>query len=231
MNNHSHPGFDKHAAKKYDHHNDFMAPIFENLFYLMKAILNELPPTSKIICVGVGTGTEIIELAETFPAFTFVAVDPSDSMLAVCKNKLQKLNLLERCNLIHGYVQDLPHTSDFDAALCILVGHHTSKDGSDRHNIFSGIAKRLKPNGYFINAEMSFDLSSNIFQDTMEKWKSMLRRNNTPEEKIQSLPQMMKEHLSILEPKEVERLFTANGFKIPIQFFQSFLIRAWYAQK
>lgn len=217
-------------AKSYDQ-NSFMISINQNLHDLIKAILNDLPSKAKILCVGVGTGTEVIMLAEAFPEFTFVAVEPSESMLEVCRDKLQKLNLLDRCRLIHGYVQDLPDEGGFDAALCLLVLHHTSKDGSDRQKIVAAIAKRLKPMGYFISAEISFDASLSTFQSTMEKWQSLLRRSDAPEEKIQTLPKMMGEHLSIQTPADFENLLAINEFEAPIQFFQSLLIRAWYAQK
>jgi tRNA (cmo5U34)-methyltransferase len=231
MHNHSHPSFDKQTAKKYDQNSTLMAPIFENLYYLIKAVLNDLATSSKILCVGAGTGSEIVELAKAFPGFTFVGVDPSDSMLEVCRSRLNELKLLDRCKLVHGYLQDIPETDEFDAALCLLVAHHTSKDGSDRQKIFSGVSRRLKPNGYFISAEVSVDTNSNTFQDIMKKWQSLARRNGSPEEKVQHLPQMMMEHLSILSPSEIESLFMANGFGAPVQFFQSLLIRAWYAQK
>ncbi|MNJ94900.1 ubiquinone/menaquinone biosynthesis methyltransferase [compost metagenome] len=221
--------FGKDRAKSYDQSNTFMAPINANLHHLIKIILSELAPHSKILCVGAGTGTEIIELAEAFPQFTFVAVEPSASMLEVCREKLQKLNLLDRCKLIHGYVQDLPGEDEFDAALCLLVLHHTSKD--ERPKIIAAIARLLKPQGSFITAELSYDSSSRTSDDMMKKWQVMSRRSGSPEEKVQSLPKMMKEHLSIQSPSEVESMLETNGFATPLQFFQSLLVRAWCAQK
>ena len=158
-------------------------------------------------------------------------MDPSESMLEVCRERLQELNLLDRCELVHGYIQDLPDVEDFDAALCLLVLHHTSKDGKDRNKIIAGIEGRLKPSGYLIAAEISYDLSIGTSQDLMEKWQSMLRRAGSPEEKVQSLPKLMKEHLTILAPAEIEKILLVNKFETPVQFFQSLLIRAWYMRK
>lgn len=230
MNNHSKlDSFGKDRAKFYDQNNIHLMPIFENLYYLIKILLSEISPNSKILCVGVGTGNEIIELAEAFPKFTFVAVDPSISMLEACQDKLQRLNLLDRCKLIHGYIEDVPETHEFDAALCLLVLHHVSLE--DRIKIIAGISKRLKSAGYFIFAEISIDFSTSTFEDIIEKWKSLIRISGSPEEKIQNLPSMMKEHLSIQAPLEVERMLVTCGFSIYVQFFQALLIRAWYARK
>lgn len=229
---HSHSkldSFGKDRAKSYDQGNSHLNPIFSNLHYLTTIVLSELPPNSTILCVGVGTGKEIIELAEVFPGFKFVAVDPSESMLGVCHENLQKMNLLDRCELIHGFIQDVPDTENFDASLCLLVLHHVSLN--DRAEIYNGISKRLKTSGYFICAEISYDLSSSAFIDIMEKWKSLIRKSGSSEDKIESLPKMMKEHLFIQTPNEVEHLLVANGFKEPVQFFQSLLIRAWYSKK
>ena len=68
MADHKIDSFGKERAKAYDQSNSFMAPIYENLHYLITVILSELVPHSKILCVGVGTGTEIIKLAEAFPS-------------------------------------------------------------------------------------------------------------------------------------------------------------------
>lgn len=221
--------FGKDRAKLYDQGNSHLIPILANLHYIIRIVLSELPSNSKILCVGAGTGLEIIELAEAFPKFTFVAVEPSESMLQVCQEKLQNLNLIDRCELICGAINDVPETCDYNAALCLLVLHHTSLE--DRTKIVTGILRRLKTLGYFICAEISYDHSSKAFADIVEKWKSLIRKSGAPEDKIQNLPKMMREHLFVQTPSEVESMLIANGFIEPIQFFQSLLIRAWYSQK
>ncbi len=232
MKNHSKlDSFGRDRAKSYDQSNRHFLPIYENLHYLIKIILGELAPKSKILCVGSGTGTEIISLAKAFPEFSFVAVEPSESMLKVCRERLEGEGLLDRCMLVNGFVSDLGRDKDFDAAICLLVLHHTSNDGSERLGIVSGISERLKSEGYFINAELSYENDSEISVDLMEKWKSLNRISGAPEEKIKMLPKMMEEHLSIQSPKEVENMLENNGFYSVVQFFQSFLIRAWYAKK
>lgn len=221
--------FGSERAKSYDQNNTHLIPIIQNLHYLIKILLGEMAPNSKILCVGAGTGSEIIEIAIAFPTFTFVAVEPSESMLEVCRDKLSKLNLLDRCDLICGNIENVSKAHEFDAALCLLVLHHTSLE--DRTKIVTGVYKRLKTSSNFVCAEISYDLSSSAFGDIIEKWKSVIRRSGITEEKIQHLPEMMREHLSILAPSEVERMIVSSGFKEPIQFFQSLLIRAWYARK
>lgn len=221
--------FGKERAQTYDQSNRHLELINSNLHYLIEILLNGLPQDSRILCLGVGTGSEIIALAKAFPSFTFVGVDPSESMLQVCRDRFHSLGLNHRCQLVHGFVQNIHLDEQFDAALCLLVLHHTSE--SERKSIVVEISKRLKPKAYFITSELSVDFADKTSKELMENWKSLSRKAGTPEEKIQLLPEMMKQHLSIVPPSEVENLLERNGFETAIQFFQSFLIRAWYARK
>lgn len=223
--------FGKDRARSYDQSNRHLQPVYENLHYLIKVILSDRPHSSRILCVGSGTGTEIIELAEAFPGFSFVAVEPSASMLEVCRDRLKERNLLDRCTLVNGFVRDLPEDAPFDAAICLLVLHHTSKDGAERQDLVAGVSKRLKPGGCFLSAELSYDPRPGQAGDLMETWKSLNRMAGSPEDKVEALPQLMEKHLSIQSPADVEKTLENNGFPRPVQFFQSLLIRAWYAKK
>ena len=105
MHNHIQPhpkpdSFGKDHAHNYDQNNTYLAPINAALHYLIEILLSDLKSQSKILCVGAGTGTEIIALATAFPTFTFVAVDPSEAMLEVCRDRLQSLGLADRCEFV-----------------------------------------------------------------------------------------------------------------------------------
>jgi tRNA (cmo5U34)-methyltransferase len=51
--------FDKQASS-YDQQWSKMAPINDALHLLMSTALSELPPQANILCVGAGTGAEIL---------------------------------------------------------------------------------------------------------------------------------------------------------------------------
>jgi tRNA (cmo5U34)-methyltransferase len=234
MNNNKHPqphihSFGEEHARSYDQNNSYLTPINANLHYLIEILLTDLKSESKILCVGAGTGTEIIALARAFPKFTFVAVDPSGAMLNVCRERIENLGMSDRCQFVTGVVDDVPEIEKFDAVLCLLVLHHTSE--YERQGIVSGIAKRLKENGYFISSELSADLAASTAGNVMKNWKFLSRRAGISEEKIQILPETMNRNLGIMSPFDYENLLRKNGFDLPVQFFQSFMIRAWYAQK
>ena len=59
--------FDQERASSYDKRFAKLAPLRDALHLLMRVILSELPTDAHILCVGVGTGSELIYLAQNFP--------------------------------------------------------------------------------------------------------------------------------------------------------------------
>ncbi len=222
--------FDKQASETYDQRIKPIAPIIDNLHFLIRLILKDLPSDAHILCVGVGTGTEILELAQAFPYWRFTGIDPSASMLDVCRKRLQQSGLLTRCELYHGYLSDLPKIERFDAILSLLVAHFL-KDSRERQAFFNGMAARLKVAGYVIHAEISYDLSAAEFPDIGKKWKALHRVAGASEERVANILKTLQEDVAVLPPVSTEHLFRSSGLPMPIPFFQSLLIRAWYAQK
>ena len=221
--------FDKQASESYDQRIKPIAPIIDNLHFLIRLILKDLADPH-ILCVGVGTGTEILELARAFPSWRFTGIDPSASMLDVCRRRLHQADLLTRCELYHGYLSDLPKIERFDAILCLLVAHFI-KDSRERQALFSEMTARLKTAGYVIHAEISYDLSAAEFPDIGEKWKALHRVAGASEERVENILKTLQEDVAVLPPASTEHLFRNSGLPMPIPFFQSLLIRAWYAQK
>ena len=74
--------FDQQAPI-YDQQWAKVAPLRDALNLLVAAVFSELPPDARVLCVGAGTGSEILYLASRFPGFYFTAVEPSGPMLEV----------------------------------------------------------------------------------------------------------------------------------------------------
>ena len=62
-----------------------MSPINNALYFLLESVFAELAVDAHILCVGAGTGKELIHLARKFPHWQFTAVEPSGAMLSVKK--------------------------------------------------------------------------------------------------------------------------------------------------
>jgi tRNA (cmo5U34)-methyltransferase len=221
--------FDKQASLAYDEKNRRLAPISDGMHFLIRLLLLGLPARSHILCVGVGTGAEILSLAKEFPEWTFVGVDPSAEMLEVCAERLKSAGVANRCELIHGYVQDLPTGESFDAALSILVGHFVKRE--ERLDFYQNMTSRLRSGGYLIVTEISFDLDSPEIASMLEAWKQVQRLMGANAESLASLPTTLRETLTVLPAAETEGLLRQGGIALPVKFFQAFMIAGWYGAK
>lgn len=221
--------FNRDLARAYDERNRRLAPIADNMHFLMGLVLQDLPASARILCVGAGTGAEILSLSKHNPAWRFFGVDPSASMLAVCRERLQEAGVSERCELLTGYVRDVPPEPAFDAAVSLLVGHFVKKE--ERAEFYGDMQRRLKPGGSFVNTEISGDLDAEEFPAMLQDWKRVQALMGATPESLAALPALLHDTLTVLPPAEVERLMRAGGIRLPIRFFQSFMISGWHARK
>lgn len=222
--------FEDMGGETYDQVNVTFKPVQDNLRFLNSLVLKDLPKDARILCVGVGTGTDIFGLADANDGWSFVGIDPAQSMLKRCEKKIQENGLMERCELFHGYLSDYKSNQKFDAVLCLFVMHFV-KDLEDRAKMFSDFARHLKKDGYLINAEISIDIKSSDYGQLVENWKALHSLSGASKEMLDNLPKMIEEQLGVLPPKSTEEMIIKNGFKNPISFFQSFLVRGWYSRK
>lgn len=221
--------FTEELARRYDERNAKLAPIAQSLHFLTGLVLENLPAHAKILSVGAGTGADILSLAQAFPEWTFVAVEPSAAMLAICRERMQNAGIADRCELVHGFVQDVPVRAEFDAAVALLVAHFVQRD--ERREFFRNMTARLRPGGTLVNAEISFDLDSADFPLMLRNWQSVQRLMGGTPESLQGLPKQLREVLAVLAPSETESILRASGIATPLRFFQAFMISAWYGMK
>lgn len=221
--------FDKAASQNYDARNRKLAPITECMHFLIQLALMDLQAQSHVLCVGAGTGAEMIALAKAYPDWRFTGVDPSASMLDVCRIRLKEAGILDRCQLIHGYVHDVPAGEAFDAALSVLVAHFVRRE--DRLDFFRNMTARLKSSGCLVNAEISCDLNSPEFPAMLKDWEKVQSLMGATPESLSGLQQGLRETLSILPPRETEEILRQSGIAAPVRFFQAFMINGWHGKK
>ncbi|BBC72038.1 SAM-dependent methyltransferase [Altererythrobacter sp. B11] len=220
--------FDRDMAAAYDQRNSGLKPISDCLHFLTGLVLTDLPDDARLLCVGVGTAAEILSLAQDHPGWSFVGVDPSAEMLEVARKRLEEAGLANRCELVAGYVEDVPEQG-FDAVTAMLVAHFIPLP--DRPAFYSAIHQRLRPDGRFVSAEISCELDAPDFAAMLQDWGRVQARMGATEASLASLPDMLRNVLSVVSPGRTADLWNDAGFTPPVEFFQAFMIRGWHAQK
>lgn len=221
--------FDKSAAT-YDRQWERMAPLRDCLHMLMEAVFTELPDNARVLCVGAGTGAELVQLAQAFPGWTFTAVDPSEAMLAICKQRTEELGLSERCAFHAGYIDTLETPASFDAATAILVSQFLL-DKVARTRFFQNIADRLVPGGILVSADLSAKLSSPSGAALMEVWLRVMKAGGLDEEALNRMRDAYSRDVAVAPAEDIEGIITAGGFESPVEFFQAGMIHSWYSTK
>jgi tRNA (cmo5U34)-methyltransferase len=223
--------FDKQAPS-YDQQWGKLAPINGALHLLTSAVLSGLPPQANILCVGAGTGAEILALARTFPEWRFTAVEPSTAMLDVFRRRAEEDGISARCVFHAGYLDSLPPSDPFDAATAFLVSHFI-QERQLRSAFFQSIAERLRPAGIVVSADLAGDLAATESRDLLEVWFRVMSGGGalSSSEGVERMREAYRRDVAVLPPRAVRDIIASGGFDSPVRFFQAGMIHAWYARR
>ena len=217
--------FDQERATSHDKRFSKWAPMREALHLFIRMIFADLPAEARVLCVGAGTGPELIYLANVFPNWRFTAVEPSPAMMKACREKTEELGIATRCIFHEGYLESLPDTDPFDAATCILVSQFLL-ESEKRIGLFSQIAKRMSTGGLLVSADLASDMSSPKYKPLLEIWSRTMSYAGVPVEDIEKLGR----DVAVLPQHQIESFIEQGGFEQPVLFFQSLLIHAWFSR-
>lgn len=222
--------FDEAHAATYDQRYAKLAPMRDALHLLIGAVFADLPAEARILCVGAGTGQELLYLGQKFPQWRFAVVEPSAPMLEVCRRKAEECGLAPRCVFHAGYLDSLPTSAPFDAATSLLVSQFILAPEA-RAGFFRGIAARLRPGGYLASADLAADTSSSNYQSLLDVWLCLMRETGSPVEQIERLRETYGRDVAVLPVEQISSLIASGGFGTPVLFLQTCLIHAWYARR
>lgn len=222
--------FNQKTASSYDEKWAKLAPTRAALHFLIRVILSELPEDANILCVGIGTGSELIDLALAFPQWRFTAVEPAAPMLDICRRRVEENGIASRCTFHEGYLDSLSASDLFDAATSLVVSHFIVQK-EERRNFFNQIALRLRPNGYLISSDIAYDMSTSAFQSLRDIWIRMLKYAGFQDDEIEKMLATFGRDVAVLPPQEVASIIASGGFEAPMLFSQNLLIHSWYSRR
>lgn len=221
--------FDQQASV-YDKQWSRMAPIYNGLYFLLESVVARLPTEARILCVGVGTGKELLHLANKFHGWHFTAIEPSSAMLDVCRCEAEKAGIASRCYFHEGYLDSLPAEETHDAATCFLVSQFILEKKA-RSEFFHQIAERLKPGGILVNADLSAEIATESYDALLRVWQSAMAPSDATAEGLSRMKATYAKDVAVLSPASVVSILSSGGFESPVQFFQAGLIHAWFAKR
>jgi tRNA (cmo5U34)-methyltransferase len=217
-------------AASYDSQWAKTAPIRHCLHLLLDSLFAGLPADARILCVGVGTGTEMAHLASQNPSWRFTAVEPSAAMLAVCRQRAEQEGFVSRCDFHQGYLESLPESEAHDAATCFLVSQFILEPQA-RSAFFAEIAERLKPGGLLASSDLAADVNSAEYEVLLTAWMNMMAAAEVSPEAMARMRQAYARDVGVLSPQRTAAIIAAGGFALPVPFFQAGLIHAWLSRR
>lgn len=220
--------YDRMAAG-YDSKSARIAPIYNGLYFLLESVFAGLPKQAQVLCVGVGTGTELLHLAKVFPGWRFTAVEPSSAMLDICRKRVEEVGVSARCRLHHGYLESLSFDELHDAATCFLVSQFIL-DVQARSEFFGQIANRLAPGGILANADLSAAVETEDYDALLALWQR-LTTGSADAAELERMKSGYAKDVAILPSYAVASIIESGGFVEPVSFFQAGLLRAWVAKR
>jgi tRNA (cmo5U34)-methyltransferase len=200
------------------------------LHLCMRFALADLPDDARVLCVGVGSGAELLSLAESFPHWRFTAVDTSAKELEKCRQQVEAQSLGARCEFHEGDIETLPETALFDAATAVLVSHYLG-DIPARTDFFRKISKRVRPGGAFVNADLSANTDSPVFAGLLDAWKAMLQFAGMRPERVENMASRIRQGETAPSKTTMEAMLESSGFCEPTLICQTLLIHAWCSKR
>lgn len=217
-------------AASYDTQWAKTAPLRHCLHLLLDSLFAELPTDARILCVGVGTGTELAHLAAQNPGWRFTAVEPAAAMLDVCRQRAEQDGFAARCDFHEGYLESLPAAAAHDAATCFLVSQFILEPPA-RSAFFAEIAERLTPGGLLASSDLAADVDSAEYEVLLTAWMHMMAAAEVSPETMARMRQAYARDIGVLSPERTAAIIAAGGFTLPVPFFQAGLIHAWLSRR
>jgi len=213
--------FNGSRASAYDESRRPLASVYGALYLCANAVLASLAETARVLCVGAGTGDELISLARAHPSWTFAMVEPSSDMMGLCRDKARSAGIDTRCEFLEGYIDLVPDAGEFDAALCLLVSYFLLDPGQ-REMLFTAIANRLRSGGVLVNAELTADVAAPEYEVLRDSWVALHRAAG-----LGMNPDYLGRDVALSSAREIEAMLSRAGFTESVVFFQALLISAW----
>jgi tRNA (cmo5U34)-methyltransferase len=157
--------------------------------------------------------------------FELTGVDPSAQLLEAARLYVDSGNLNNRTSLIEGVVDDLPLTTQFDAATALFVMHFLPDDGG-KAAFLRSIRKRLRTGAPYLHVDVCFD-DQTMFERLAPVYARHAVLGELAPEAAANVAARVGDLPVISEAALLKRLSEA-GFEIVAPFFRGLWYAGWW---
>jgi len=216
---------DPEAVARYAEGPPRFVPGMDGLHRMCGVLLRETAPAdARVLVLGAGGGLELKFLAEMYPDWTFVGVDPAAEMLRGAERHLGPL--AARVEFVHGYIEDVA-ADGFDAATCLLTLHFLPH--GERRRTAADIHRRLKPGAPFVAAHGSFPQGARERDLWLDRYAAYAIASGFDAEKAMAARQAVSSSVHMMAPEYDEAILREAGFRDVSLFYAAFTWRGWIA--
>lgn len=182
------------------------------------------PDDARVLVLGAGGGLEIRAMADAYPGWRFVGVDPAAEMLRLAERTIG--SHMDRVELVEGYIDDAP-AGPFDAAACLLTLHFLP--AAERERTVRQVHDRLRPGSAFVAAHGSFPQGADrdLWLDRYARY--AIASGAEPEQTWEARAAVAAS-VNTFSPEHDEAILRAGGFSDVNLIYAAFTWRGWAAQ-
>jgi tRNA (cmo5U34)-methyltransferase len=166
-------------SKQYDEQRKYLIPCLNDFYKSCLPIIDSLPPNSKVLDMGAGTGlfSQYIYLHKN--EFQFTLTDISLDMLAVAKQRFAGLDNFEFDT--YDFTEG-PITQKYDLIISALAIHHLEDE--EKETLYQYAFDALNEGGIFINADQVQGRSSWFDDFYKSNWKETVIHSGLEQDAI-----------------------------------------------
>lgn len=219
------PFSDPAAVARYAEGPPRFVPGFSDLHRMTGILLAERAPRdARILVLGAGGGLELKALADAYPRWRFVGVDPAAEMLKLAEKRL--MEQAASISLHQGYIDDAPE-GPFDGAVCLLTLHFLG--AAERQRTVGQIHRRLVRRAPFVAAHSSFPQAEGERELWLSRYRDFAIASGVDPKQADNARAAVSSNLALYSPEEDAEILRAAGFREVQQFYAALSWRGWVA--
>lgn len=214
---------DEQAVARYTEWPRRFVPGLDALHRMTGLLLAEqVPAEGRVLVLGAGGGLELRALAEMYPGWRFVGIDPAGPMLRLAEQTLGAFS--ERVELLRGTIDVAPN-GPFDGAVYLLTLHFLGV--SERTYTVAEIHRRLRPGAPFVAAHGSFTQAEPARSRWLDRYEKFAVASGADPDQAATSKAAIAAGVAMLDPEEDIAVLRAGGFGDVEQFYAAFTWRGW----